>query len=204
MTSTPNRRLDFAIDAGERIIIVVFALAFIVATWRSPQVWNRLMIVPEGLTVLFVLFRRAAISVSTYPLDWGLGVLGSTLGLLARPGGQPLAPEVWCLAPIAVGALISTSAKASLNTRFAMAPANRGVQPSFAYAVIRHPMYAGYMLSEVGFLLLNPTVRNLAVYVVAWGIQIARIYREERWLSQDPAYRSYAQAVRHRLIPGVY
>jgi protein-S-isoprenylcysteine O-methyltransferase Ste14 len=65
-------------------------------------------------------------------------------------------------------------------------------------------MYAGYMVANVGFFLLNPSLRNAVIYAVGWSIQIGRIYREERWLSQDPAYRSYVEAVRHRLIPGVY
>lgn len=196
--------MDLTLDIGERVIIVLFALAFIVATWRSPQVWDRLMIIPEGLTVLFVLFRKSTLSVSTYPLDWGLAVLGSTLGLLVRPAGEPVAPELLCVVLIIVGALISTSAKLSLNTRFGMAPANRGIQPDFAYAFIRHPMYSGYILAQVGFLLMNPTWRNLLIYTAAWTIQIARLYREERWLSQDPAYRAYAESVRYRLFPGLY
>jgi protein-S-isoprenylcysteine O-methyltransferase Ste14 len=197
-------QLDAFVDATERFLIVVLAMAFAVAAWRATHQWNRLMIIPEAMTVLFVLFRRQAVSVSTYPVDWALGVLGTMFALLARPGGEPLAPEVACAAVILAGTLISVSAKLSLNTRFALAPANRGIQPSFAYALVRHPMYAGYIVADVGFALLNPTPRNLMVYAGSWGLLVARIYREERWLSQDDAYVSYSKSVRWRLFPGVY
>lgn len=197
-------RLDAVIDGGERVLIFVLAAAFAVAAWRATHQWNRLMIIPEAITVFFVLFRRSAISVSTYPLDWALGVLGTMFGLLARPGSEPFAPEMACAAVILAGAVISVSAKVSLNTRFALAPANRGIQPSFAYALVRHPMYAGYMVADIGFALLNPTARNLLIYAGSWALLVARIYREERWLSQDAEYVSYAKAVRWRLFPGVY
>ena len=71
--------LDVAIDWLERVLIVALAISFAYAAWRTTHHWNRLMIIPEAITVLFVLFRRTAISVNTYPLDWGLGVVGTGL-----------------------------------------------------------------------------------------------------------------------------
>src|SRR5258706_8516050 len=61
--ASPVRWVDTAMDWGERALIVLLAAAFVVSAWRSPHLWNRLMIVPEAITVAFVLFRRAAISV---------------------------------------------------------------------------------------------------------------------------------------------
>jgi protein-S-isoprenylcysteine O-methyltransferase Ste14 len=202
--TVPAARFDVLVDVVERVLIVILAAAFAVAAWKAAHHWNRLMIIPEALTVLFVLFRRAAISVSTYPMDWALGVLGTMSGLLARPGGEAFVPEVASAGVILAGALISASAKLSLNTRFALAPANRGIQPGFAYAIVRHPMYAGYMVANIGFALLNPTPWNSLVYMGSWGLLVARIYREERWLSRDADYVAYAQTVRWRLFPWLY
>ena len=53
--------------------------------------------------------------------------------------------------------------------------ANRGIMVGGPYRMIRHPMYAGYMLNQFGFLLDNPSAWNLAVYCVCWGMQIGRI-----------------------------
>jgi protein-S-isoprenylcysteine O-methyltransferase Ste14 len=65
-------------------------------------------------------------------------------------------------------------------------------------------MYAGYMMTHAGFLLIMPTLWNLGVYVVTWALLILRIFAEEKLLSQDPVYRDYAAQVRYRLLPGVF
>ena len=103
----------------------------------------------------------------------------------------------------AAGLFISLAAKISLNRRFGVAPANRGVQAHGAYAFIRHPMYAGYLLMNGAYLLLNPTILNGIVYSIAWSCQLGRINREESWLRRDPAYREYAKSVRFRVFPGL-
>ena len=65
-------------------------------------------------------------------------------------------------------------------------------------------MYAGYVVTHVGFLLLHPTAWNAAVYAVSLSLQVVRILAEERLLSQDPAYRDFSASVRYRLAPGVF
>ncbi|WP_276509041.1 methyltransferase family protein, partial [Microvirga aerophila] len=82
--------------------------------------------------------------------------------------------------------------------------ANRGVKTQGPYSLIRHPMYIGYVATQVGFLLFNSTVWNLAIYSGAWTLQVLRILAEERTLSKDPEYKAYALAVRYRLVPGVF
>jgi protein-S-isoprenylcysteine O-methyltransferase Ste14 len=52
--------------------------------------------------------------------------------------------------------------------------------------------------------MLAPTLWNVTIYAVAWTLQVVRMNAEERFLSQDEAYRVYKGAVRYRLIPGVY
>jgi len=65
-------------------------------------------------------------------------------------------------------------------------------------------MYAGYMLTHIGFLLSNPTFHNFFVYIVTWTFHIMRIFAEERVLSQDPKYRTFQEKVHYRLVPGVF
>jgi protein-S-isoprenylcysteine O-methyltransferase Ste14 len=192
------------LDLSERIILILLFAALANSALRSPQHANLLLILTEGMSVFFVIIRKQTLDVSTLPLDWALALLGTMLPLLVRPHGEPLVPGYVATAIMSVGALITLAAKLSLNRRFGIAPANRGVQRAWAYSIVRHPMYAGYIVVQCGFLLLNPTLWNLGLYLVAWGIQVGRIVREERWLSQDPAYRAYAEAVRFRLIPGLF
>jgi protein-S-isoprenylcysteine O-methyltransferase Ste14 len=123
-----------------------------------------------------------------------------------RIGGEEIFPGAAFLATglIAVGATISFLAKMSLNRRMAIAPANRGVQAKWAYAVVRHPMYAGYVVAQVGYLIHNPSWTNVAIYLCAWALQGVRIIREERHLSLDEDYRAYMRQTPFRLIPGVF
>jgi len=52
--------------------------------------------------------------------------------------------------------------------------------------------------------MLNPSLINLAIYAICWWAQLLRLLAEERLLSQDAAYQALTQAVRYRLIPGVF
>jgi protein-S-isoprenylcysteine O-methyltransferase Ste14 len=72
------------------------------------------------------------------------------------------------------------------------------------YRLIRHPMYAGYMLNQLGFLLYCPTSWNLGVYLLCWSVQIGRILAEERLLLHDDAYRVLVSRVPYRLIPRLF
>lgn len=191
------------IDWAERLILVMFFVSFAVANIRSDDWINWSFIALEGLTAWFVLTRRTAFSVSENPVDWALALTGTFLPLLARPSDEASLP--WAAAALITGGTaVAVYAKISLNRRFGIAPANRGVQGDWAYSVVRHPMYAGYVVAQVGYLIHNPSPLNFGVYLVAWAVQLMRISREERHLMQDAAYRSYAERVRFRLLPGVY
>lgn len=192
----------FLLDWGERLILLALFARFAILNIASGDWSNYLLVCLEGVTAFFILIRRNAHSVSESPVDWTLAVLGTMLPLLARPGDPSGLGVATVL--IVIGTAFSFAAKASLNRRFGMAPANRGVQGGWAYAIVRHPMYLGYILAQAGYLLHNPTAWNATVYALAWGLQVARIQREERHLSLDPAYRAYAERVRFRLVPGLY
>jgi protein-S-isoprenylcysteine O-methyltransferase Ste14 len=194
---------DLVMDWGERLILILLFAMFTIANIRSGDPVNDIILIGEGLTAFFVLTRRRAISISDSPMDWALAFCGTLLPMAARPGGEPLAGWLAGLL-LAGGTFVALAAKLSLNRRFGIAPANRGVQIGWAYAVVRHPMYLGYMIAQVGYLLHNPTLRNCMLYALVWLFQVARITREERHLMADVAYQAYASRVRRRLVPGVY
>ena len=103
-----------------------------------------------------------------------------------------------------VGLAIHVGAKLSLLRSFGIVAADRGVKRRGLYAVMRHPMYAGYILTHIGFLLASPSWWNLGVYVMAWSFLIARIFAEEKVLSANPDYQGYMTGVSYRLLPGVF
>jgi protein-S-isoprenylcysteine O-methyltransferase Ste14 len=192
------------IDLVERAVVVVAFLFYVSANF-DPRHWlNFAIAATDIVTVWYVLVRRPATSVSADPTDWIMALGGTLLAMLARPGGEPLiAPAVaFCL--VAQGTLITLFAKFSLNRSFGLAPANRGVRMRGAYVFIRHPMYLGYAVTHVAYLLINPTLLNAALLGATFAFQCARILREERWLMQDRTYRRYARIVRFRMIPGLF
>jgi protein-S-isoprenylcysteine O-methyltransferase Ste14 len=164
-----------------------------------------MMVVSEGLVVVFILIRRAAKTVSLRPVDWLLAFGATAAPLCVVPGGaSPLLPNVTCGLIIIAGMIFQIHAKLTLRRAFGLIAANRGVTTAGPYRFVRHPMYAAYMISWAGFLLASPTLWNAAVYAFAFACQIARLLAEERLLSEDAAYRSFAAAVPYRLLPGVF
>jgi protein-S-isoprenylcysteine O-methyltransferase Ste14 len=191
------------LDLCERFAAVMMFATFCAATLHSHHWQNLLILVSEVLTIAFILTRRSTDAVSQKPLDWALAFAGTMAPWLVRPGTEPLSQSAG-VALLVIGTAVAIAAKLSLNRSFGLAPANRGVKRRGAYVFVRHPMYLGYFIAQAGFLLLNPTLQNLAAYAFAWAIQIARLLREEAWLSADPEYRAYADHVRFRLIPGAF
>jgi protein-S-isoprenylcysteine O-methyltransferase Ste14 len=103
-----------------------------------------------------------------------------------------------------VGICWQIFAKASLRGSFGILPANRGVVSKGAYRFMRHPMYFGYFITDIGFLIVNFGMQNMIVFAIQFSLQIGRIVREERLLSADALYRAYKKKVRFRVIPGLF
>ena len=191
-------------DIAERFVLIVGLILFYGANERAHDALNALVVLADAMTVLLVLFRRRTGIVSLRPADWALAWAGTLGGLLMRPGGAPLAPDAVAAVLVLDGFIIQALAKLSLNRRFGIAPANRGIQERWAYRQIRHPMYFGYMLIQCGYALVNPTWYNLVVLTLTWACQFGRIHREEKFLRTDCTYRAYMARVRFRMIPYVY
>jgi len=199
---TQARRL---LDLFEQIAVLVLYGWLVYRLW--PQDFTNwfpvLLLISEGLVVLLLLIRRPTDRISTKGRDWALAAGGTFVVLLVGKGGPALAPALGGFLLI-VGLAIHVGAKLSLLRSFGLVAANRGVMAGGLYRFVRHPMYAGYMLTHIGFLLVAPSLWNAAIYAAAWALLIARIYAEEQVLSQDAAYQALKTRVRYRLVPGVF
>ena len=58
-------------------------------------------------------------------------------------------------------AVIVIAGKLSLGRSFGLIPANRGVVSTGVYRFVRHPIYLGYLITHVGFVVANPTMWNV-------------------------------------------
>jgi len=73
------------------------------------------------------------------------------------------------------------------------------------YRIVRHPGYAGSVLSLPGIALALSSVWTLIPAAIALVISVIRTALEDRTLQEElPGYREYAQRVRYRLVPGIY
>jgi protein-S-isoprenylcysteine O-methyltransferase Ste14 len=73
------------------------------------------------------------------------------------------------------------------------------------YGVVRHPMYAGNPLVNVGLSLWLGSYTAVLVAAIPLGLLMVRIGLEERLLRRElPGYGEYAVRVPYRLLPGVW
>lgn len=201
MNSDPWSRLA---DIVERLVLVglLGLLTYRMVPHLADKPVTVIYVISETLVVILIAFRRPANQLSLRPADWFIGFGGTFLPLVVTPshsGGFPYAGVLLLL-----GFGITLGAQLSLCRSFGVVAANRGVKTAGLYGLVRHPMYVGYFLTYLGFLLTHPTAWNAAVYVTWTACQLHRIHAEERVLSADLAYVAFARRIRYRLLPFVY
>ena len=116
------------------------------------------------------------------------------------PGGSTPLPA---LLPQFAATLMFGASVYSLGSSFAVFPERRAIVTTGVYRWLRHPMYASYLLLDLGFWLANPQPWFGLVWVVEVLLLEARTRWEEQVLSEDVLYVEYQQRVPWRLIPGV-
>ncbi|WP_408216633.1 methyltransferase family protein [Paraburkholderia sediminicola] len=198
--------VEVAARLGAALMLSLFAYAAI-AEWRTQpsRITLLLLVVAACFTVGLSLFTRVPMKRDWRPFAFFCSMGGTYYFLAVRlaPGAQ-LVPETVGAALQLLGIFWQLFAKASLRRSFGILPANRGVVSRGAYRFVRHPMYLGYFIIDIGFLLVNFGLQNLLVYGCQFALQIGRIVREEQLLSADEGYRTYKGRVRYRVIPGIF
>jgi protein-S-isoprenylcysteine O-methyltransferase Ste14 len=158
------------------------------------------------LWVVFAyLVRRPASVVSQRTGDWLLAFGGTFGGVLLRPTG--LHPHWGVGAGLglqAAGLALCLASFVFLGRSFGFAAADRGLKRRGPYALVRHPLYASYVLLELGYLLQTLSLRNAVVVVLVISCDVGRALAEERLLVTSTAYEEYRSRVRWRLVPGIW
>jgi protein-S-isoprenylcysteine O-methyltransferase Ste14 len=196
-------------DIGARAAIVVLfslmAVRFGADFFATGRVTGLLLLVSEMLVVVLTVVRRSAAAV-----DRSIRArLLTTVSMLGPPLLQPaqvaaLLPQSATVAASIVGLGIVIAGKVTLGRSFGLMPANRGIVSSGVYRVVRHPIYLGYLITHVAFLLATPSAWNIAALVAADAALLLRAVCEEQTLSRDSQYREYQQIVRWRVCPGLF
>lgn len=197
------------LDRAERVALVAlwayFFVVIVQSVAHSHRLFDLLILGVETLTVILLLLRRDANSISTSSLDWVFAFGATLTPLLVRPiGGEGFGLDAYGAALMLLSIAMQFGSKLTLGRSFGVVPARREIVVRGPYKLVRHPIYASYLVGHAGFLILNPSLWNLGVYAFATSLQIARLLREERLLCESAEYQSYTTSVRYRLIPGVF
>lgn len=205
----PSNYVARTLDLAERAIVAVVYLGLVARLlahgWYSGELTSLLLLPSEGLVVVFLLLRRRTTEISLRWNEWLLALMATLAPMLVERGtGAALVPTSLAAGLMLMGLIVQIHAKITLGRSFGCVPAHRGLQLSGPYRFVRHPMYAGYLLSHIAFLLVNPTLRNVGAYALCYALQIPRLIAEERLLAVDCHYREYQARVKSRLIPGIF
>jgi protein-S-isoprenylcysteine O-methyltransferase Ste14 len=191
------------VDIGLIVVYGLLLVSHVLAAWAGNLISLALVLQTGAVIVLLLLHRPATTITGAWTVDTGLGWLGTLMPLLLQvTGDTPW--SVWGGPVSYVGTGLSLLAILSLGRSMGMEPANRGIQVAWMYRVVRHPIYATYLLTALGFLLSYPSLLNALILLTWFGVQVARILREETHLGSDPAYEAYRARVRYRLVPFVW
>ncbi|MEO6152026.1 MAG: methyltransferase [Croceibacterium sp.] len=193
------------LDRAEQVMILGLWALMLERVINADNAFAPLLIMSETAIAFFVLVRRPTTQISLRLGDWLLAITATAAPLLIFPGAAgPAILGALAIVLVFVGTCFQLWAKLALRRSFGVAPANRGIKATGPYRFMRHPMYAGYLASHIGLIMVMPSFLNAAIYAIAWWAQILRLLAEERLLSEDPAYRAFMQTTRYRLIPGLF
>ncbi len=205
MNATPilaSRAANLLATAALASIWLIFSIAHARAFAVTGDWTYLLFVASETLVAALFVLRSEPAAVSHSPLDWALAIASTGAPFLFAPSGEGLLPAARLL--IVLGVLLQIGGLLSLNRSFGLVAARRQIKTSGLYRWIRHPLYASYLLSYLGYVLSNSSAANAVTCLLAALLLVARLLREERFLSRDSEYVLYMRHVKYRVLPLVF
>jgi protein-S-isoprenylcysteine O-methyltransferase Ste14 len=201
----PGRLAGIGVNLLGAVGAAFFARASIAFYLQSHRLIGAVFFVEQAWFVVLFLVRRPPKVVSDRAGNWLLAAAGTFGGLLLRPQGAH--PEWGVRAGLGLqllGLALALASLAALGRSFGFVAADRGLQTRGPYAVVRHPVYAAYVLIQCGYVLQAVSLRNIVVLALVTGCNAGRAICEERVLAENSDYAAYRQRVPRRLLPGVW
>jgi protein-S-isoprenylcysteine O-methyltransferase Ste14 len=201
---TRERVAEFTARACISGLFVLLATRIGAEFLKTGHLTGLLLLVSELLVVLLTVVRRPAAVVDrtlVTRIVSGISILGV---YFIRPVGEALLPDIVTACISGAGLLVIITGKLTLGRSFGLLPANRGIVCRGIYTVVRHPIYAGYLVTHTAFLLAHPTASNMALLIASDLALLVRAVYEERTLALDAEYADYMSRVRWRVLPGAF
>jgi protein-S-isoprenylcysteine O-methyltransferase Ste14 len=187
------------------VLFVLLSVNLLADFMRTRHVTGLLLLASEALVVVFTILRRPTERVDRSVVA-RVAALVSMIGppLLRAGDSVSLVPDKVSAFALAVGLCLVIAGKLTLGRSFGIVAANRGVVAVGPYLFVRHPIYAGYLITHLAFLAAHPSASNIAILVCSDTALIVRALIEERVLEGDETYRAYCSRVVWHLLPGVF
>ena len=187
------------------VLFAVMSVNLLTDFAHTHRLTGLLLLASESLVVVLTIVRRrtqivdrsAAAAVVTT-----ISLIGPSLVRTVSGGG--LLPDAVTAVVSSVGLVLIIAGKITLGRSFGLVPANRGVVIGGVYGFVRHPIYAGYLLTHLAFACAYPTTWNVTVLVLTDTALIVRALYEEKVLEADRSYQSYCRRVAWHIVPGVF
>lgn len=182
MQNTEAIKIDYKKYIGS-LIMFGFAIVSITRWTQSGELFF-LVLSFRDLIASYFLARRENAEVKSSKIIASIAYLSSGLPLLYF--SAPLGLELRAYRLIAdlltiIGFLIVTWATIDLGTKLGVSPAKRGRRHTKGlYRLVNHPMYLGYGIAQLGWLLMNKW--NFAIYLFSITLFIVRAKSENKIL----------------------
>lgn len=201
-----DKRVFYLLGNLLGIIFFTFLSQAAYQAWlKSNSVLAFGIVVMNGLILILYLIRRQPDAITRHFPAWLIGVIGTLLSLLYRPGQIDVLPMLATAGNVmqVLGLATVFGSLISLNRSLGIVPANRGIKQVGLYRFIRHPLYASELLFFSGYVLSNQSLVNFIILIAQFAFQYSRARIEENFLMDDPVYLSYMMQTRYRFIPGI-
>jgi protein-S-isoprenylcysteine O-methyltransferase Ste14 len=202
---TRERLVDLLTRTVVGALFLLFSMNLLEDFLRTQRITGLLLLVSESLVVILTVMRRRAFLVDTSPAALAITAIALVGPPLLRTGNAPgLLPDALTALISGVAVCFVIAGKITLGRSFGIVPANRGVVDKGPYLLVRHPIYAGYLVTHLAFITAYPGPWNIAVVLISDAALVWRALFEERLLSQDARYQAYCGRVSWHLVPGLF
>lgn len=162
---------------------IVMFLFSIIAIWKwqtTGFIFFALLTLRDLAATWFLLTRNPSLKKSKPSWKDILAYLSSAFPFFYLGADTPTNMYVMVNLITIAGFTLSTLALIELGQSFGVSPSNRGVVRSGVYRLTKHPMYLGYAISEIGFVLLNPI--NIFLWITSGTLYCFRAKLENKVL----------------------
>ena len=184
MNSTHNSLTDYKKYIGSIIMLTFGVISYF--RWSTSGELFFLLLALRDVIASFFLARREKSQANGKIIISIIAYISSGLPLfyLSAPYGVQtkmlsLTADLFSI----VGFLIVTMATIDLGTKLGVSPAKRGNKcVKGLYRFLKHPMYLGYTIAQIGWVLLNNA--NIMIYVASLALFYLRAKAENKILDE--------------------